>query len=306
MAALTLGMNRPGTIADLGPGGPPAARTTGPAGGDRSAAVSSGARTVRSWPLLVLAAPAAAEVWSGWVGIARLTGFGLVCPLPGIWPSLHLDTSITLPVGVEAYAAYALRAWLSGEHSISGRTRRFAKWSAICSFALGMAGQVAYHLLAQAGTARAPGPVTTIVSCLPVLVLAMGTTLAHMLGHDAGSGHGTKGPARDRSPARSHEDQAGSSPDQIAGARTPAGTATVPRQDHHPGPRTKVPSQTETDQARLIASRLAAAGKPVSRRALRNGGVKGSNAALNAVAREINAERAGISRATPGLDGAAA
>ena len=44
-----------------------------------------------------------------------------------------------------------------------------------------MAGQVAYHLLAQAGTARAPWPVTTIVSCLPVLVLAMGTTLAHML-----------------------------------------------------------------------------------------------------------------------------
>ena len=43
-------------------------------------------------------------------------------------------------VGVEAYAAYALRAWLAGEHSISGRTRRFAKWSAICSFALGMAG----------------------------------------------------------------------------------------------------------------------------------------------------------------------
>ena len=187
MAALTAGVNRPGAIADLGPGGPPAARTTGPAGGDRSAAVSSGTRTVRSWPLLVLAAPAAAEVWSGWVGIAQKTGFGLVSPLPGILPSLHLDTSITLPVGVEAYAAYALRAWLAGEHSISGRTRRFAKWSAICSFALGMAGQVAYHLLAQAGTARAPWPVTMIVSCLPVLVLAMGTTLAHMLRADAGT-----------------------------------------------------------------------------------------------------------------------
>jgi len=52
--------------------------------------------------LLVLAAPAAAEVWSGWVGIAQKTGFGLVSPLPGIWPSLHLDTAITLPVGVEA------------------------------------------------------------------------------------------------------------------------------------------------------------------------------------------------------------
>jgi hypothetical protein len=99
MAALTAGMNRPGATADLGPGGPPAART-GPAGRDQSTTVSSGTRTVRSWPLLVLAAPAAAEVWSGWVGIAQKTGFGLVSPLPGIWPSLHLDTSITLPVGV--------------------------------------------------------------------------------------------------------------------------------------------------------------------------------------------------------------
>ena len=95
MAALTAGMNRPGATADLGPGGPLAARTTGPAGGDRSAVVSSGNRAVRSWPLLVLAAPAAAEVWSGWVGIAQKTGFGLVSPLPGILPSLHLDTSIS-------------------------------------------------------------------------------------------------------------------------------------------------------------------------------------------------------------------
>jgi hypothetical protein len=233
MAALTAGVNRPGANADLGP-----------AGGDRSAAVSSGTRAVRSWPLLVLAAPAAAEVWSGWVGIAQKTGFGLVSPLPGILPSLHLDTSITLPVGVEAYAAYALRAWLAGAHSISGRTRRFAKWSAICSFALGMAGQVAYHLLAQAGTARAPWPVTTMVSCLPVLVLAMGTTLAHMLRADAGTAadgpdHGTGGPAVSRSPAWSAEDQAGAAQDQAAppaptaspvnGFESPPPTGSAPR-----------------------------------------------------------------------------
>jgi hypothetical protein len=82
---------------------------------------------------VVLATPAAVEVWSGWVGIAQKTAFGLVSPLPGIWPALHVDTSITLPVGVEAYAAYALRAWLGGEPSVGGRTRRFAKWSVICS-----------------------------------------------------------------------------------------------------------------------------------------------------------------------------
>jgi cytochrome bd-type quinol oxidase subunit 2 len=140
-------------------------------------------RTIRSWPLLVLAVPAAAEVFSGWIGIAQKTGFGLVSPLPGIWPSPHLDTAITLPVGVEAYAAYALRAWL--DRSISDRTRRFAKWSAICSFALGMAGQVVYHLMTKGGMARMPWPVTTILSCLPVLVLAMGTALAHRLRADA-------------------------------------------------------------------------------------------------------------------------
>jgi hypothetical protein len=181
-------------------------------------------------------------------------------------------------VGVEAYAAFALRSWLAEGHSISDRTRRFAKCSAICSFALGMAGQVAYHLLAQAGAARAPWPVTMVVSCLPVLVLAMGTTLAHMLRADAAPGHGTRGPAADRLPARSYEDQAGPSPDQTASAGTPAETgppartAAVRRQDHRPGPRTDAPGQTEIDQAGLIASRLAAAGQPVSRRPCAAGG----------------------------------
>jgi hypothetical protein len=164
MAAVTAGAS-PATGPDRR--GLVPARTAGPAAADRSAASARPGRTLRSWPLLVLAAPAAAEVWSGWVGIAQKTGFGLVSPLPGIWPALHLDTTVTLPVGVEAYAAYALRAWLSGEPRIGDRTRRFAKWSAISSFALGMAGQIAYHLLAQAGAARAPWPVTMIVSCLP-------------------------------------------------------------------------------------------------------------------------------------------
>ncbi len=291
MAVLTAGVNRPGATAALGPGG-----------GDRSTAVCSGTRAVRSWPLLVLAAPAAAEVWSGWVGIAQKTGFGLVSPLPGIWPSLHLDTSIALPVGVEAYAAYALRAWLARDHAVSGRTRRFARWSAICSFTLGMAGQVAYHLLAQADAARAPWPVTTIVSCLPVLVLAMGTTLAHMLRADAGTAadgpdNRTGKPALSRSPAWSAEDQAGAAKDQaapqvpLAGSGPPAGTTTAPQQDH--GARAAASSSAGIGQARVAASRLAAAGRPVSRRALRSEGIRGSNQALNALARTLNAELAG-------------
>ena len=261
---------------------------------------------MRSWPLLVLAAPAAAEVWSGWIGIAQRTGFGLVSPLPGIWPSLHLDTAITLPVGVEAYAAYALRAWLSGRHEVSLRTRRFAKWSAISSFGLGMAGQVAYHLLAQAGTARAPWAITTIVSCLPVLVLGMGTTLAHMLREDGAAAWrartGAPGPATHVPPAWSPADRSGDQPDQNSPDRTareprlPGRTKTLPRQDGHtaaepvvPVPRTAEPG---TEHARNIACELAGAGQRVSRRALRSRGVKGSNEALNALALTLSAELA--------------
>ena len=245
MAAVTIDDTR---AADPGLRGPVPARTTGPAAADQSPAAAPLGRAVQSWSLLVLAAPAAAEVWSGWVGIAQKTGFGLVSPLPGILPSLHLDTSITVPIGVEAYAAYALRAWLAREPSISGRTRRFAKWSAICSFTLGMAGQVAYHLLAQAGAAWAPWPITTIVSCLPVLVLAMGTALAHMLradAHTAADGpddNGTAGPVASRSPAWSAEDRAGPVRDQAAGQPT-SGSGPQPRSERSPRRSTALPTE---------------------------------------------------------------
>src|ERR1700722_12331080 len=203
-----------------GPG--PAAVPGGAPAAGRSGAVRGQARTMRSWPLLVLAVPAAAEVWSGWVGIAQQTGFGTVPLLPGIWSSLHLDTAVTLPVGVECYAAYALRAWLASGHAISDRTRRFARWSAIGSFALGMAGQVAFHLMDQDHVTRAPWGITTLVSCLPVLVLGMGTALAHMLREDAAapdhpdgwSGGPAGGPAGARAPDWSVEGQPADHPDR--------------------------------------------------------------------------------------------
>ena len=298
MAAPTTGTRR-GTAAEgRTMRGPSIGRTTRPAAANRSMAAARPGRTMRSWPLLVLAAPAAAEVWSGWVGIAQKTGFGLVSPLPGIWPSLHLDTTITLPVGVEAYAAYALRAWLGSGHHVRPRTRRFAKWSAICSFALGMAGQVAYHLLAQAGVTRAPWPITTIVSCLPVLVLGMGTALAHMLHADAAidSPDSQDTGLATAWPPGTSTDQGG--PDQDHDTDRwpypPAAIRRPPRRERGEGHRAmaREPQQAlpQVDQVRLIASRLAAAGKPVSRRALRSAGVRGSNETLNALARRINAE----------------
>ena len=139
-------------------------------------------RPVRSWPVLLLALPAFVAVWSGWVGLGTLTGFGIVHPLPGIADDLTINTAITLPIGVETYAAFALRVWLSGQVVHEG-ARQFAKWSAIGSLILGGLGQVAYHLLVAAGVTRAPWQITTVVACLPVAVLGMGAALAHLL-HD--------------------------------------------------------------------------------------------------------------------------
>jgi hypothetical protein len=100
------------------------------------------------WPLYLIAAPAAVAVWSGWVGLGQLCGFGIIHPLPGIWDAATVNTAVTLPIGVEAYGAYALGAWLSP--GVPRSARRFAKWSATGSLMLGMLGQVAYHLLSPA------------------------------------------------------------------------------------------------------------------------------------------------------------
>ncbi|WP_228787778.1 helix-turn-helix domain-containing protein [Nocardia terpenica] len=144
----------------------------------------SGARAMgkpmRAWPVLLLALPAFVAIWSGWVGLGELTGFGPVRPLPGIWDRLTVNTAITLPIGMETYASYALYVWL-GNRIRSAGTRRYAKYSAFGSLALGAVGQIAYHLMQAAGVGSAPWPVTVLVACLPVAVLGMGAALAHMI-----------------------------------------------------------------------------------------------------------------------------
>ncbi len=138
------------------------------------------ARRVRRWPLVLLAAGAFVSIWGGWVGLGRMTGFGPIQLLPGIWDELVINSAITLPIGVEAYAALAMSVWLSSQ-TRSDRTRRFARWSALGSLALGMAGQVAYHHMSSAGITVAPWWITTFVACLPVLVLGFGAALLHMI-----------------------------------------------------------------------------------------------------------------------------
>lgn len=138
----------------------------------------------RRWQVLslvLLSLPAFVAIWGGWVGLGRMTGFGDVELLPGIADGWTIDSAITLPIGVETYAAFALRVWLSRDMTANRQARRFAMWSAFAALALGMTGQVAYHLMTAAGITVAPWPITTVVACLPVAVLGSGAALAHLM-----------------------------------------------------------------------------------------------------------------------------
>ncbi|WAL67228.1 hypothetical protein ORV05_05415 [Amycolatopsis cynarae] len=154
----------------------------GPAGDPVLQPVSSG-RQPRPWPLLIIGLAAAVAVWSGWVGLGRLCGFGMITPLPGIVDKFQLNTSIVLPLSVEAYGAYALRCWL-GSATLSPRTVRFAKISSVSSLAIGAGAQVAYHLMAAANMAAAPWQITMLVACVPVAVLGLASALAKLVTAD--------------------------------------------------------------------------------------------------------------------------
>jgi len=170
--------------------------------------MSENSTSRKRWPLLLLAAPASVAIWSGWVGLGQMSGFGVVHPLPGIADTVKLNSAITLPIGVEAYASLALGTWLS-PRPMSGRARRFAAWSALSSLGLGLLGQVIYHLLTAAGWDKAPTPVVVFVACLPVLVLGAGATLHHLLGEDSTPTGSPADAADETSDAGTQSDDAG-------------------------------------------------------------------------------------------------
>jgi hypothetical protein len=136
-------------------------------------------------------------------------------------------------------------------------------WSAIGALVLGATGQIAYHLLAEAHAVRAPWVVTMLVASLPVVVLGLGTALAHMLHADA--------TAADRMVL--------ASPETALGGPEPF---VVPDQE------SMLPTG-RLGEAQAAANVLLAAGQRVSRRGLRAAGVRGSNTELSELARRLRA-----------------
>jgi hypothetical protein len=140
-------------------------------------------RRLATWPVLLLMLPATVAIWSGWVGLGQLAGFGPVHPLPGIADGFVIDTSITLPIGMETYSAYALYVWLSGR--AGAKAIAFARVSALLALSIGAAGQIAYHLMSAAKVPAAHPIITAAVACIPVAVLGLGAALAHLVKEDA-------------------------------------------------------------------------------------------------------------------------
>lgn len=204
------------------------------------------------WPLFLIASPAAVAVWSGWVGLGGLCGFGIVHPLPGIAGGFELNTAITLPIGVESYGAYALGAWLTP--GTPDTARSFARWSAIAALALGMCGQVLFHVLSAAHATRAPWPVVVLVACLPVVTLGFGAALTHLLRAPAAPADAPVPPGLDAAPA-------------VRRAAGPGPPGTVPASAPVPAPApAPAGGNGHEPAARVFAADLAAGNVPSIRR----------------------------------------
>jgi hypothetical protein len=117
-----------------------------------------------------------------------------------------------------------------------------------------MAGQIAYHLLAQSPATHAPGAITTVVSCLPVLVLGMGAALTHLLRAGAYQadqpGHGTF--AGGDWPA-GHADRRNGQTDHSEGVTRPGRPTWVSIARIVKPPATQTPAATATDRRSVSA-----------------------------------------------------
>jgi hypothetical protein len=119
LADLPVAQAGPRTYREPGSSGPGPAAVRGAV----PAPVRDQVKTMRSWPLLVFAVPAAAEVWSGWVGIAQKTGFtGRSSPRPacGQGSGPKPPPRSVKPIGTPQERPR--HVWSSGWGSFAGRS----------------------------------------------------------------------------------------------------------------------------------------------------------------------------------------
>ena len=113
-------------------------------------------------------------IWSGWVSLGEMCGFGLVQPFPGI-VAWRLNTAITFPVGVEAYGAYAMSALALADDAGQRQGVRQVVRPGRANARHARPGRLPPAFRGPPG--RAPWPVVVAVACLPVITLGFGAAL---------------------------------------------------------------------------------------------------------------------------------
>ncbi|MBB6172873.1 hypothetical protein HNR23_002933 [Nocardiopsis mwathae] len=180
----------------------------------------------------IVAASAFVAIWGGWVGLGQIAGFGPVNLLPGIGDGLVVDLSITLPLGIEAYAAIALYTAVGG--IVQGGARVFAWCSAVGALVLGAVGQPVYHLIVADD--HAPTAIVIFVSVLPAMVLGLSSVLLHQVEDAYRRAH--QAPLAAPEPSSAEEDREDAEEDQedIGEVADPADDADHQEPEPDPSP----------------------------------------------------------------------
>ena len=262
------------------------------------------AKPLRSWPLLVLAVPAAAEYGpagsasrrrpaSAWCPCCLASGPRFVWTQPS---PCRPASSATRPTRCAPGSPPTTRS-ATGPGSSRGGQRSSPSRSA-------WPGRSRFTSWTKTGPPGRPGPSPPSCPASRSWSWAWGppSPTCSARTPQQPTAHKPTLPDQRPGPTRSPDQQSGDQPDQNPPDRTaiehrpPDRSVALPLRDGHgmaehpaTAPRAAGP---DIDRARGIARELARAGQHVSRRALRSRGVKRSNEALNALALRLSAELA--------------
>lgn len=109
--------------------------------------------------------------WAAWTGLAQRCGWTETLHLGSKDSGLTLRLAWLTAIIVDIYALRAFRVWQRSAPWVSDATRYYAKWSTFVAIGVGVAGNVAYHMMILNNVAQAPWWIVIPVSALAPMAL---------------------------------------------------------------------------------------------------------------------------------------
>lgn len=128
--------------------------------------------TAMTW---VVGLGAAILSWAAWTGLAQRCGWTDTLHLGDKDGGLTLRLAWLTALIVDVYALRAFRVWQRSAPWVSDSTRHYAKWSTFVAIGVGVAGNVAYHMMVLNHVTQAPWWIVIPVSAMaPAALGAVG------------------------------------------------------------------------------------------------------------------------------------